>query len=371
MARHDFDIVVIGAGIAGSSLAAELAQSARVLLLEAEQQAGYHATGRSAAYFSSSYGSPAVRAFTRASEAFFCQPPAGFTDTALLHQRDTLYIARPDQRQQLEALVAEQPSLTELDSACALQRVPVLDSHYVDSALLDRDGGDLDVDALLQGYLRLFKARGGKLLCDASTQAIQRSGQGWRIDTNGERIRAATVVNAAGAWAVDIGQMAGFGTLGLQPKRRTALLIKLEANEGFQQWPLTVDIDEQFYFKPDAGLLLLSPADATPSIPCDARPEELDIAIAIERLQQATTLKVDRVEHKWAGLRTFAVDGEFVVGADPRDETFFWYAGQGGYGVQAAPALARFAAQLLGASSDGPDPGLLSFAKVLSPARLL
>ena len=381
-----YDIVVIGAGIAGASIAAELAPSASVLLLEMEPQPGYHATGRSAAYFSSSYGSAAVRGITAASEQFYREPPDGFTDLRLLHPRDAVFIARPDQRGKLHEFHQEVPQLQALTQDEVLRRVPILDSDYVSGGLLEAGGGDLDVDAILQAYLRRFRQSGGTLCCRQKVDSIVQLPDEWELFLTGDKpgseklsskqardkVRCRIIVNAAGAWAGELGKVAGLGDLGLQPRRRTALLVKLPDSIDASDWPLTVDVEEQFYFKPDAGLLLVSPADETPSIACDAQPEELDLALAMDRLGRATSLAINRIEHKWAGLRTFAPDGEFVVGFDPRADGFFWMAGQGGYGVQSAPGLAKLAGALVTGStlSEGFS-SLESFRDLVSPARLL
>jgi D-arginine dehydrogenase len=376
-----YDIVVIGAGIAGASIAAELAPSARVLLLEMELQPGYHSTGRSAAYFSASYGSAAVRGITAASEQFYRKPPDGFTDQCLLHPRDAVFIARRDQLEKMLELKHEVPQLQALNHEDVLHRVPILDTNYLSGGLLETGGGDLEVDAILQGFLRRFGDAGGTLCCGQQVDSIaQRSGewvlslQDTKLPSEGKReeVRCGIIVNAAGSWAGELGKLAGLGDLGLQPRRRTALLVKLPEAIDASGWPLTIDVEEQFYFKPDAGLLLVSPGDETPSIACDARPQELDLALAMNRLEQATSLAFSRIEHKWAGLRTFAPDGEFVVGFDPRVDGFFWMAGQGGYGVQSAPSLAKLAGSLITETILSRDFACLdSFRDLVSPARLL
>ena len=367
-----YDFIVIGAGIAGASLAAEIAASANVLLLEMEAQPGYHSTGRSAAYFSASYGSAAVRAITAASEPFYRMPPDGFSDVQLLHPRDAIFIARPDQSQQVHEFQEEVPLLQLLDRNEVLARIPIVDPGYLSQGLLEEGGGDLEVDAILQGYLRRFRGQGGTLLCGTPVQAMEKQAGEWVLQLGDTRVRCNTLVNAAGSWAGQLGIAAGLSDLGLQPKRRTALLVKLPESIQAADWPLVVDVEEQFYFKPDAGLLLVSPADETPSFACDAQPEELDLAIAVDRLERATSLSIKRIEHKWAGLRTFAPDGEFVVGFDPRDEGFFWMAGQGGYGVQSAPGLAQLASSLLSGSSLTENySSLLDYKDAVSPARLL
>ncbi len=373
-----FDIVVIGAGIGGSSTAAELAENASVALLDMEAQPGFHSTGRSAAFFAPSYGSSTVRAITSASEHFYREPPVGFSETELIRSRDAVFIARASQLLQLQEMGAEIPALQRLSTDEICRQVPILNRDYVAAALLDTTGGDLDVDAILQGYLRLFRKRGGKLICNGQVEMLRHNDGVWTIGFGELSVTAPILVNAAGAWADTVAELAGIPKLGLQPMKRTAVLIdQNQAGDGEQcidinDWPMVVDVNEQFYFKPDAGKLLISPADETPSIPCDAQPDELDIAIAVERFQLATTIDVRRINHSWAGLRTFAPDRNFVVGFDPRSDGFFWLAGQGGYGVQAAPALAQLANSVItGATLSQEFSKVLSLRNEVAPERLL
>ena len=366
------DIIVIGAGIAGVSAASELASTARVIVLEREPQPGYHATGRSAAFFVVSYGNAAVRAVTAASETFYRSPPQGFTDVPLLRPRPCVFFGRPDQREALLSLHNEVPSLQGLTPEQVRERVPIMSPGYLEGGLLDKTGGDLDVDAILQGFLRRLRERGGELYPRREVQGISRSGGLWKVTSGNETLTATVLVNAAGAWVDEIAALAGLEPLGLQPKRRTAMLIDAPQGRDIVDWPLMVNVEEEFYFKPDAGALLLSPADETPSPPCDAQPEELDVAQAVDRFETATGLEVSRVNHRWAGLRTFAPDKTFVVGFDPRTEGFFWLAGQGGYGVQTSPGMARLAASLITGSSPLEQAGIgENLVNQLSPARLL
>ena len=364
------DVIVIGAGIAGVSAAAELAASARVIVLEREPQPGYHATGRSAAFFARGYGNAAARAFTLRSESFYRSPPPGFTDAPLFRPRPAIFFGRPDQEESLAAKRDEMPSLQKLSAPAVRARSPVLSPDYLGGGLLDESGGDLDVDAILQGFLRRLRERGGILRVRQEVRALSFSAGVWKVTAGDETLSAPVVVNAGGAWVDEIAALAGLAPLGLQPKRRTAMLIDAPVGMDIAAWPLMVDVDERFYFKPDAGSLLLSPADETPSPPCDAQPEELDVALAVERFEAATGLAVPRVTHRWAGLRTFAPDRVFVVGYDPRVEGFFWLAGQGGYGVQTAPGLSRLAAALL-LRSPLPEPAEEDLAAQLSPQRLV
>lgn len=347
-----FDIAVIGAGIAGASVAAELATDARVALIEMESQPGYHATGRSAAVYAPSYGPAPIRALTRASEAFFLAPPAGACDGPLLQPAPTLFVARPDQMAALAALAAELgPEATvplELLDGAAVEAVqPLLRKGHAAGGLIDRGCSNIDVAALHQGYLRRFRALGGVLMTDAEVTGMTRTGGAWRLDSRAGPLAAAIVVNAAGAWADVVGRMAGAGTVGLMPRRRTALTIPAPAGQDISGLPLTVDAGESFYLKPDAGRLLISPANEDPEPPGDVQPDEIDIAICIDRIETAFDLRVRRIESRWAGLRSFVADKAPVAGYSGLVDGFFWLAGQGGYGIQSAPGLSRLAAALV------------------------
>ena len=372
MATESCDIIVIGAGIAGASAAAELAADARVVLLEMEPRPGYHASGRSAAYFAAAYGKAVVQAITRASEAFFRSPPPGFTEVDLFRPRACIWFGRPDQAPALEAMRAAVPRLEFLDEAAVRARVPVIRPGYLHGGLLDREGGDLDVEALLQAYLKLFRRNGGRLCLDRRAETLEPEGAGWAVTAGDTRFTAPVVVNAAGAWAEQVGERAGLAALGIRPLRRTALTIDAPAGVDIDDWPEMVDIDEAFYFKPDAGAILVSPADETPTPPVDAQPEDLDVAIGVDRFEQATGIDVRRVRAAWAGLRTFAPDRVFVAGFDPRAAGFFWLAGQGGYGVQSSPAMAKLTRYLVsGVRPQGDFSDVLQYVEEVSPARLV
>ena len=373
MIRSQPDILVIGGGIAGASAAAELARTHRVLVLEAEAAPGYHSTGRSAAVFSESYGNRAVRALTRASRDFFHEPPAQFSSYPLLKRRSWLRVASLAQRAALEAFLATD------DVALRVQRIapeevlalsPLLRPETAAAGgAIERQAADIDVDALHQGYLRLLRQRGGTLLTGAQITALARTGGEWHLESTAGAFEAGVVINAAGAWADPVAMLAGIAPMRIQPCRRTAVLVELAGEPIANDWPLTIDIEEAYYFKPDAGLLLISPADETPVEPCDAQPEELDVAIAIDRLEAATRASVARVRRKWAGLRSFAPDRAPVIGFDAAVPGFFWLAGQGGYGIQTAPAAAALAAALV--RDEAKPPELASFdAAAVSPARL-
>ena len=345
--KHSVDVIVIGAGIAGLSLASELSTHASVIVVERETQPGYHATGRSAAYFSPAYGNATVRGLSEASEDFYKSPPDGFSPVALLQERDALHIVPKGQEQVLARSIQRVSTLNELSVRDALERVPILEPNYVSAAAMELGGGDLDVNAILQGHIRRFKANGGTLLTNAEVNAIEQHGDQYRVRGPQQQLSAPVVVNAGGAWADTIATRAGVAPLNLIPKRRTAFLAPAPEALTTQNWPLVINQSDPLYFKPDAGALLLSPMDETPGPPCDAAPEELDVAEAIARFEACTTQRVSRVTHRWAGLRTFAPDDTFVVGFEPEPSGFFWLAGQGGYGVQTAPALSRLAAGLI------------------------
>jgi len=345
------EVIVIGAGIAGASAACELAARRRVLLLERERQPGYHTTGRSAALFTETYGNAVIRSLTRASRPFLIQPPPGFASAPLLSPRGALLVARSDQmealRQTFATCSALLPDLVPCSGEDVRRRAPCFGRDQVAGGLLEPGAMDIDVHALHQGYLRLLRSRGGILRCDAEVRAAAHDGQRWRLQTSGGEFAAPIVVNAAGAWADEVGRLAGAAPIGLQPLRRTAITFDPPAGVAIADWPAVIDIDERWYFKPEAGRLLASPADETPSAPCDAQPEELDIAVLVDRLMRATRLRVPRIHARWAGLRSFVADRTIVAGFDARAPGFFWLAGQGGYGIQTAPAVARAAAALV------------------------
>ena len=258
-----------------------------------------------------------------------------------------------------------------MSAAEALKRVPILRAERVAEALFEPGASDIDVNGLHQAFLRGFKARGGKLVCDVRVEALDPKGRIWRVVSGDRVFEAPVVVNAAGAWADEVAKLAGLAPLGIEPRRRTVVLLDAPKEHDIAAWPLTIDADETFYFKPDAGRILLTPADETPSPPCDAQPEEMDIALAIDRFESMTTMSVRRVVHKWAGLRSFAPDRTPVVGFDPSAPGFFWLAGQGGYGMQSSSGMARSAAALVRGEDLPADiraEGVAAAA--LNPARL-
>lgn len=345
------DVLIIGAGMAGASAASFLAPHQRVLLLERETQPGYHATGRSAAIYSETYGNAVVRAITTASKTFYFNPPPGFSDYPLVTPRGSLMVGAAADHDVLQHMFQSKralvPNIEWWTQADILQRVPVLRPECAVYGLYEPDAMDMDVHAIHQGFLRSAKTAGAQLVCDAEVLRIQRQPQGWRVDTPAGQFLANTVVNAAGAWCDELAQMAGVTPVGLVPKRRAAFTCEPPAGCDISRWPLLMNAQESFYFKPDAGVLLVSPANEDPVPPQDVQPEELDVAIAVDRVETATTLQIRQVRRKWAGLRSFVADKTPVVGFAPDAPGFFWLAGQGGYGIQTAPAMGELTAALV------------------------
>jgi len=369
------DCIIIGAGIAGASIGHALAPHAKVLLLERESQPGYHSTGRSAALFMESYGTPQVRALTMASRAFFEAPPDGFAEHPLLGARGAMMVATHGQDDALQAhwavLQPISPRGRLLDAAGACALTPVLRREQVLGAVYEPDASDMDVHAIHQGFLRSVRRAGGTVVSAAEVESLRRVGEAWQLRAGGESYEAPVVVNAAGAWADTIGALAGAQPIGLEPRRRSAFIFAPPPGVASAGWPMTAGIDEDWYFKPDAGMLLGSPANADPVHPHDVQPEELDIALAIDRIERMTTLTIRRPTRVWAGLRSFVADGDLVGGADPELPGFFWSAAQGGYGIQTSPAMGQSVAALVrGAPMPAHVAGFGLTPAMLSPSRL-
>ncbi|MDR9393851.1 NAD(P)/FAD-dependent oxidoreductase [Roseovarius sp. SYSU LYC5161] len=359
------DIIVIGGGIAGVSAAAELAAGARVTVLEGEAQLGYHATGRSAAIFIRNYGNATLRALNAAAEPFFLEPE-GVSDASLLSPRGEMLLAAEDELDTLAEYCAGGSGLDRLMPAEAVALVPILRQDAIAAAVIERAARDIDVDRMLQGYARLLKSRGGRVITGAQVEAISRQGDDWQVVAGGEALTAGIVVNAAGAWADAVARLAGAVPVGVQPMRRSAALLPAPAGHDMSGWPLFGAVSETWYAKPDAGRLMVSPADEEPVEAHDAWADDMVLAEGLYRYEQAVTEPVTRVEANWAGLRSFAPDRTPVAGFDPQQPGFFWLAGQGGYGVQTAPALARLTAALItGATPDLPA----ATVTALSPRR--
>jgi D-arginine dehydrogenase len=344
-----YDFLVIGAGISGAAVAHELARHAKVLLLEAEDSPGYHATGRSAALFTPHQGTPLVQRINRVGAAFFASPPDGFTDGPLLTRRGGLTIAEPGQEHQLAPLIAlsgpgREVSAIGLDEALAL--APLLRPERVGAAAYEPGVADIDVAALHQGFLQGFKRRGGTLACGQRIGALSHAGGVWSAQTSNSTFQARIVINAAGAWADHIAALAGAGPIGLEPRRRTAITVDALAGLDPRAMP-TVDFTAtNAYFKPDAGRIMASLGDEEPVDAQDIQPDEWEIAVLADWLQRETLLRIRQISHSWAGLRSFVADESPVVAYDDVVPNFFWLAGQGGYGIMMAPTLARAAAAL-------------------------
>lgn len=336
------DIAIVGAGMAGASLAAEIAGSARVVLIEGEAQPGYHSTGRSAAFWSETYGGPAVQPLTSSSRAYL-------DDHGFLRPRGAIHLADHDGMAAIEALIRDHGAtvrLERLGKNALADRIGGLREGFV-GGLAEPSCSDIDVAGLHAHYLARARRAGTRLLVDARVHGLAREAGAWRITTSGGTVCAALLVNAAGAWASDIAALAGAQPITIAPYRRTVVQLVVDPPAPASM-PLVMDAAERFYFKPEAGgRIWLSPHDETPSAACDAAPDELDVAIAIDRLEKVVDWRIVRVERAWAGLRSFAPDRVPVYGFDVRAPGFFWFAGQGGFGIQTAPAAATIGAALL------------------------
>lgn len=371
-----YRFVIIGAGIAGTSVGYWLSHHESVLVLERESQPGYHTTGRSAAMFIETYGPSLVRALTVGSRAFYESPPSGFTESPILTPRGVVMIATEAQRRLLDQAYTIACDLGveihRLSPREAQERVPVLRAERLIEATYEPDPTDIDVHALHQGFLKGIRHNRGELVTSAEVTALAHGNGGWRITTTAGEFEAMTLINAAGAWCDVVAQLAGVPPIGLVPKRRSAFTFAPPENIGaVSSWPVVVGADESFYFKPEAGMLLGSPANVDPMPPHDVRPEEIDIATGIARIEEATTMTIRRPARTWAGLRSFVPDGELVGGFDPAASEFFWLAGQGGYGIQTAAAMGQACSAIL---LDQPMPAPLAklgiSAERLSPKRL-
>lgn len=347
---EEADFLVVGAGIAGASVGYWLAQSAKVIVLEREGQPGYHSTGRSAALFSETYGNFAIRAITVSSGDFFESPPPGFTDHKLVGPRGALIFGGQAQLAKLDAMYADWSKLVatvrRLDRQQTLEICPLLNPDKVAGAVFEPDARDIDVHATHQGFLRALKSHGGHVQNKAEVVSATYGGGKWRVQTTNGDFAAPVLINAAGAWCDVLAGMVGAQPVGLVPKRRTAFTFSGPLDLDYHHLPMVLDADEQFYFKPEVGQFLASPADETPVEPCDVQPEEYDIAEAVAQIEEFTSLRVRRINNKWAGLRSFVADRSPVVGFDDKVPGFFWLAGQGGYGIQTSPAMGEVAAAL-------------------------
>ncbi len=361
------DIIIVGGGMAGISAAAKLAPHASVTVLERETSLGYHSTGRSAALFIRNYGNATLRALNGFSEPEFVSP-VGISDRSLLSPRGEMLFGMESELPQLEAYVEGATGVDWLTRAEALDLVPILRPERVDAAIFERGAQEIDVDRMLQGYARLARDHKASIISNAAVTSLAWASGVWRLDTSQGRFEAPIIINASGAWADEVAKMAGLGPLGLQPMRRSAALIPAPDGHDVSRWPLFADASGGFYAKPDAGRLMVSPVDEDPVAPQDAWADDMVLAEGLDRYEQAVTVPLTRVEGNWAGLRTFASDRTPVVGMDPRAMGFFWLAGQGGYGIQTAPALSGLTADLILKRASGLGPAVLA---ALAPDRLL
>jgi D-arginine dehydrogenase len=363
------DILVIGGGIAGLSAAAALSRHARVTVLEAEEQIGFHSSGRSATMLHYALGDRLVRALTLASRAFFDDPPGDFSDVPVGRRMPVLIHAREDEREALDQLDAEISPFAELerlDAAGVRELCPLLKENAL-YGIADRNGIRLDPHALLQGNLRQLRSRGGALLTGVRIGSIERADGIWTVTSDkGESFSAPLLVNAAGSWADQVATLAGVQPLGLEPMRRTIITFDAPPGTELDGLPFAKTIGDELYFAPESGRLFASPMDEVPSAPCDAQPEEYEVALAAFRMEERTIIKVDHIHSRWAGLRTFTPDRHPAAGFAGDAESFFWLAGQGGFGLQTSPAMAGIVAALI-AGEPWPVPDVC--AEALSPVR--
>lgn len=351
---EQFDVAIVGGGIAGLSLASFLALHRNVVVIEAEDALGYHATGRSAAEYTRRFHSVEAGRLTDASYDFLMTPPPGFTETPLLHHRGNLLIAGHDKVEVFEQVLAHELAnppaggapIERLSVAQAIEKVSFLDPGWLYGAFFDPDCWDIEVENLLQGYARTARGHGAQILQGTRIEEASHSAEGWVLSHKGGEIRARIVVNAGGAWADQFAELCGIARLNIIPHRRTAINVKVEGHDVFDM-PEVNEIEEDFYFKPDAGQLFVSPSDETPMEPHDAWPDEMDIAYAAHYLDECSMLEITHVAHSWAGLRTLSPDRLPVIGFSVQNPDFFWLAGQGGYGIQTSPAVAQLATALL------------------------
>lgn len=344
------DFLVIGAGIAGASAGYYLSCHGKTVVLEKETQPGYHSTGRSAALFSEHHGPKIICRLARCSHPFLDNPPDGFTNTPLLTDRGVLFVGKSHEHEKARELLsgddAIAPPLQAVNTAQTLSLVPFLHKAHAEIGVFYPAAKEIDVAALHQGFLRGIKSNGGEVSTDSNVIAVTRLGNAWRVKTQKDVFETGMIINAAGAWADEIAAMAGLEKIGLVPKRRTIITVGLPAAHQNKHYPMVISLDQKFYFKTETGSLLASPMDTTPVPPQDAQPEEIDIATAAFLLEERTTLKADKINNSWAGLRTFLPDDAPAVGKDPGAENFIWLAGQGGYGIKTSEAAARCAVSL-------------------------
>lgn len=348
------DVLIVGGGVAGLSLAAALARQRRVTVLEAEEAVGHHSSGRSATFSHFGIGNEIVRGLTSASRTFFKQPPEGFSEVPVARTATALFVATeamlPTLDELEEVMRPLAPGIGRVDEGGMRALFPPLRTGpgAAIAGIVDADGLRLDAHALLQAYMRAIRSSAGKVLTGKQVATVDRQPGGWAVTTqSGERHVAPIVVNAAGAWADGFARLAGVVPLALRPLRRTIIIVDPPGGADVSGWPFVKTAVDDFYILPEGGRLAASPVDEVPDDPCDAQPDDYDIALAAWKVEEYTTLSVPRVQHRWAGLRTFASDRTPVAGFDPLEPGFFWLAGQGGFGLQTAPAIAQAAASLI------------------------
>ena len=377
MATADF--LVIGGGIAGLSAAARLVRHGKVVVLEAEEALGYHSSGRSVTFSHYGIGDAAVRGLTSHSRAFFLDPPGGFSEQPIARTASALFVATEEMLPELHALQAQMERFTDTTSYVGEAEIralcPMLKTgeRAIVSGVVERSGLRLDADMLLQGFARVVREGGGEIHTGRRIARVAHARGDWEVETEtGERWMSPILINAAGAWADGVATRAGVTPLGLQPKRRTIIVVDPPPGHDVRGWPFVKTAADLFYMLPEAGRLLASPVDEVECEPCDAQPEDYDLALAAHRLEEYTTLSVRRIAHRWAGLRTFTADRVPTAGFAPDAPGFFWLAGQGGYGLQTAPAMAEIAEALI---TGGDWPAGLSGLGVgpehIRPERLL
>ncbi|MCP4486274.1 MAG: FAD-binding oxidoreductase [Gammaproteobacteria bacterium] len=365
--KHNADVLIIGGGIAGIGAAAMLSDHVSVVLLETEDQCGYHTSGRSAAMYVPSYGGSEINQLAIASETYLASPPEQVCQSSLLSPRGLMLVSEEGEDALMDEHLAAHPGVQEISVSDALGKVPILRGDAVSRACIEPLAQDIDTDLLLQSWVRHCRRQGGAILTGQAVNAIQQNNGVWLVGTSAETFEAPVIVNAAGAWADQLALLAGVSAVGMKPCRRSAALISLPAEHDVDNWPMFFPLSEGWYAKPMGGKLMVSPADEEPMEPHDAFAEDMTILEGIDRFEHAVTITVERVEHSWAGLRTFVADKVPVVGWDVNTNGFFWLAGQGGYGFQTAPAMSQLATAII--TEQNLSETQNGLASLLSPQR--
>lgn len=370
MKNYSFDVLVIGGGIAGTSVAANLAPKMKVCVIEAEEHAGYHSTGRSVAVYAPSYGSDIIRNLTDKSSDLFLAAEKSIKQS-ILNDRGFLFIASKEQETALSNLnkeLSKNVCINTLSGKEIFELVPALRKSYVHSAIYDPRAKDIDVASLHSYYIRKLREAGAQFLLSHKAKHISKHSEGYDVGCDGSNITCKTIVNAAGAWADQIADLAGCKKIGLRPLRRTAFSFN-PPDWDYAKWPVVIDCEEKFYIKPEVNSVIGSPADETIDIPRDVYPEEIDIAVGMDRINMALDFSVKNINSSWAGLRTFTPDRDPAVGYDPQQRDFFWLAGQGGYGIQTAPYLGKLAASMIESKNYNEENEESNLITALDPKR--